>query len=72
MNKPVTQPPNVKTNPGKKGKVKKSYFSVESFVTIGDKYQDEFKIRMIDEMKKKALLPKDTPVFRYSNGHKLV
>ena len=72
MNKPLTQPPNVKTNPGKLGKVKKSYFSVESFVTIGDKYQDEYKLRMIDEMNKKALIPKDTPVFKYPNGYKLM
>ena len=40
MNKPITELPNVKTNPGKTGKIKKSYFNVPSYITIGDKYTE--------------------------------
>lgn len=55
MGKPVTELPNVKTNPPKKGKIKSSLFSEMQYVTIGDKYTDEYKMRMMDEMKKKSL-----------------
>ena len=43
-----------------------------SYVTINDKYQDEYKLRMINEMKKKALQPKDVAEFKYSDGYKIM
>jgi len=54
MGKPKTMPRNIQTNPAKLGKTKKVYFQEMSYVSIGDKYQDEYKLRMIDEMQKKA------------------
>ena len=38
----------------KSGKIKQSYFSELSYITIGDKYSDEYKLRMMNEMNEKA------------------
>lgn len=56
----------------KSGKIASSYFSKVSYITINDKYLDEYKLRMIDEMAKKSKQPKDVAEFRYSSGYKTI
>ena len=43
MGKPKTLPRNPQTNPAKKGKIKSSFFSNLGYISIGDKYTDEYK-----------------------------
>ena len=41
----------------KKGKTKSSYFKEMGYTSIGDKYQDEYKLQKLDEMQKKSKIP---------------
>lgn len=70
--KPITQPRQFQTNPPKQGKTKTTFFSDLGYITIGDKYQDQYKLSKIDEMQKKSKMPKDVAEFKYSSGYKTV
>lgn len=67
MGKPATELRNVFSGPCREGKGKKGLFQQEGYITVGDKYMDEFQRHRQDELREKQKVANDIAVFRPQN-----
>lgn len=67
MGKPQTEDRNMFPGTCRAGKDKKGLFSQESYITVGDKYIDEFQRHRREELHEKTKVAKDIAVFRPQN-----